>query len=205
MGLPVSARAQAAYEVVPTAQIPRSYESWSLFLICNPKWMLDKGDKGVVELFNAYKAFGAAIGEKNLAVWFWKKPAQTPTLENTDIGRMVSYCQKYHLLPSKTPQVIATTNYPDEPKIANWVAVNLGTNAQDSASALTALTDQLLSTGLKQADLDENERWRRFITAGAAAINSVGCYLNKVSLSFNVGVAKVEMAHSNDKGCKPSG
>jgi hypothetical protein len=58
---------------------------------------------------------------------------------------------------------------------------------------------------LTNPDLDENERWRRFIAAGAAAINSVGCYLNKVSLSFNVGVAKVEMAHSNDKGCKPSG
>src|SRR6267378_5806054 len=80
MGLPMSARAGAKVEVTPTEQIPRNYESWSIFLVCNPEWMLNKGDQGIADLFKAYKAFGAAIGEKNLAVWFWKKQTQNPTI-----------------------------------------------------------------------------------------------------------------------------
>ena len=109
LAAPSQGRAQAAYEVMPLQQIPRSYDSWSLFLVCNPAWLLENGDRGIAELFRAYKAFGQAIGPKNLAIWFWKAPAMTPTLENTDIGRMSEYCQKYRLTPSDTPQVVATT------------------------------------------------------------------------------------------------
>jgi hypothetical protein len=189
----------------PKSEIPRDYESWSLFLICNPKWILDKGDQGIADLYKAFNAFGDAIGANNVAVWFLKDKGQPPTVANTDINRMSSYCHKYHLLPSKTPQVIVTTSFPDDPNVVNRAILNLGSSASDSEAALNDLTDQLLKTGLNQAGLDEKERWRRFIAAGAAATSAVGCYMNKVSLSFNVGFAKGEIVHSNDKGCKPSG
>jgi hypothetical protein len=184
-----------AAQVTPTKKIPPDYKSWSLFLICNPSWIVDKGDQGIADLFKAYKAFGEAIGDKNLAVWFLKKDNQPPTVANADISRMSSYCQEYGLVPSKTPQVVATTRYPDDAAGSyDYVVVNLGTNASESALSLTALTDQLLRTGLNQANLNDNERWTRFISAGEAAFNTAGCLLNRMSLSINVGVAKVELA-----------
>jgi hypothetical protein len=96
------ARAQARIELTPTTEIPRSYKSWSLFLICNPAWIVENGDKGIEELFHRYKAFGESIGPNNLAIWFWKKPAVTPTSDNTDISRSEVYCEKYKLPPSIT-------------------------------------------------------------------------------------------------------
>jgi hypothetical protein len=73
------ARAQVRMELTPTTEIPRSYKSWSLFLICNPAWIVENGDKGIEELFHRYKAFGESIGPNNLAIWFWRKPAVAPT------------------------------------------------------------------------------------------------------------------------------
>ena len=61
------------------------YKSWSLFLICNPGWILVNGDDGILKLFSAYKAFSQAIGPKNLAVWFSNPPTQVPTTDTTDI------------------------------------------------------------------------------------------------------------------------
>src|ERR1700737_4544399 len=74
------AQAQASVNVLTYQDIPRicvefcaeerPYKSWSLFLICNPRWMLENGDKGIRDLFIAYYAFSRAIGPYNLAVWF---------------------------------------------------------------------------------------------------------------------------------------
>jgi len=201
LAAPSQGKAQAAYEVMPLQQIPRGYDSWSLFLVCNPAWLLENGDRGVAELFRAYKAFGQAIGPKNLAIWFWKAPAMTPTLENTDIGRMSEYCQKYRLTPSDTPQVVATTRHPDEPEPGDRVVANLNGDAANSARALTDLTDQLLKTGLNQSGLDDSDRWRRVASAGSAALSSVACYFNKVSISIKTGALNAELTHSSDRGC----
>lgn len=199
--VPGHGRAQAAFEVNPLQEIPRSYQSWSLFLVCNPAWILENGDRGVSDLFRAYKAFGQAIGPKNLAIWFWKAPAMTPTLDNTDIGRMSEYCQKYQLTPSDTPQVVATTRHPDEPELGDRVVANLNGNAANSARALADLTDQLLKTGLDQSGLDDSDRWRRVVTAGSAALSSAACYFNKVSISVKTGAINAEIAHTTDRPC----
>ncbi len=107
------ANAQASYEVTPTIAIPKNHSTWSLFLVCNPAWILQNGDQGIAELFKQYKAFGDAIGPNNLAIWFWKKPG-TPTADNTDVSRSSTYCERYKLLPSESPHVLVTTSYPDD-------------------------------------------------------------------------------------------
>ncbi len=94
--------AQARFEVEPTAEIPRDYGSWSLFLICNPAWIDQNGDDGIRTLFRQYKTFGDSIGPKNLAIWFWKEPAQEPSAKLTDVSRSSKYCGRYKLLlPSR--------------------------------------------------------------------------------------------------------
>ena len=194
--------AQQRFEVEPTVEIPRDYDSWSLFLICNPAWVLQNGDQGIEELFSAYKVFGEVIGPKNLAIWFWKTPALRPTVENSDLGRMSEYCKKFELMASKTPQVVATTVYPDlNEKLGDRVVANLNGSAENSAHVLTDLANQLLSTGLNQTSLDDNERWRRFSTAALSALSSVACYFNEVSISIKTKLLNVELAHTGEGGC----
>ena len=196
------ASAQQAFEVEPTVEIPRNYESWSLFLICNPAWVLQNGDRGIEELFRAYKVFGEVIGPNNLAIWFWKTPAWRPTVENSDLGRMGEYCKKFELTASETPQVVATTMYPDlEEEPGDRVVANLNGSAENSAQALTDLTDQLLSIGLNQSGLDDNERWRRISAAALSALSSVACYFNKVSISIKTNLLDVELAHTGEGNC----
>ena len=198
---PGNAYAQQAFEVMPTVEIPQDYDSWSLFLICNPAWVLENGDSGIEALFRAYKVFGEVIGPNNLAIWFWKSPAEVPTVENSDLGRMSQYCEKYELTPSETPQVVTTTVYPDLDELGNRVVANLNGSAENSANALSDLADQLLLTGLNQSGLDENERWRRIADATFSALSSVACYFNKVSISINTSILNVELAHSAQGDC----
>jgi hypothetical protein len=179
----------------------RSYKSWSLFLICNPGWMLRSGDEGIRDLFKAYSAFGRAIGPDNLALWFSDNSEKLPTLENTDIDRMSRYCVRFGLLPSQTPQVVTVTRYPDNAEVGAKVVANLNGDATNSARVLTDLTDELLKTGLSQTSLDENH-WGTWVASSASAVMArAACYLNKVSFSITTGVVNVEIAHAVDKGC----
>jgi hypothetical protein len=197
------ARAQVRIELTPTTEIPRSYKSWSLFLICNPAWIVENGDKGIEELFHRYKAFGESIGPNNLAIWFWKKPAVTPTSDNTDISRSAVYCEKYKLLPSESPHVLVTTRHPDDQDPGDRLVVSLnGLDAHDSALAITKLADQLVATGLSQSGLDNSDRWRRVLAAITTAISAASCYFNKVSFQFKTGAVSAEIGHSSsDHGC----
>jgi hypothetical protein len=48
LAAPPKVCAQASFEVMPTVEIPKEgYGSWSLFLICNPAWIIKNGDKGI--------------------------------------------------------------------------------------------------------------------------------------------------------------
>jgi hypothetical protein len=75
-------------------------------------------------------------------------------------------------------------------------------DGQASALVLAKLTDQLLVTGLNQAELEASERWRRVFSATGAAASAVGYYFSKVSFSFKTSVFNAEIAHaSKDKSC----
>jgi hypothetical protein len=171
--------------------------AWSLFVVCNPSWILQNGDAGIQDLFRAFIAFGRAIGPDNLAVWFvnTKYPLfEGPTLESTDIERMSKYCSKFGLIPSTTPQVITVINYPDDNDVGGQFVTNLNGDALDSARALTELTDELLETGLDQSTLDESY-WHSIAIAASSAMKHASCYLNKVSFSIKTGVFNAEITH----------
>lgn len=189
--------AEEAFEVMPTIEIPRGYESWSLFLICNPAWIVRQQDEGIRDLFGQYKAFGDAIGPSNLAIWFWKEPAPEPSANLTDVSRSSEYCGRFKLLPSKSPYVLVTTRHPDEQETGDYFLVSLnGLSPHDSAEVLAKLTDQLLVTGLNQAELDVSTRWQRSLAAVVAVVSNLGSYFNRVSFTFNTGLFKAEIAHS---------
>ena len=51
-----------------------TYETWSLFLICNPAWLDKREEERVLRLYDQFKVFGAVIGRRHLAVWFGTNP-----------------------------------------------------------------------------------------------------------------------------------
>src|SRR5439155_20203190 len=85
---------QAVAEVVrSTGAIPRDhYETWSLFLVCNPNWLAREKSRDLYSLYQMVRNFGRTIGDDNLAVWFWKETKRTddPNLaDNVDVERSV--------------------------------------------------------------------------------------------------------------------
>jgi len=184
-------------ELYQPTPIPDGYRSWSLFLVCNPGWIAQNGDKGIDDLYAKFQAFGDSIGDDNIAIWFWKKRSNRLTVENTDVERSARYCRKYRLKPSEGPHILVTKQHPDGPVPDNdKVVVKFnGLNAQKSADALAKLADGLHNPNADQTDNDT--WWWQHIPAAA---KSVACYFNKVTFSVNVGVFKGEIAHSGD-GC----
>jgi hypothetical protein len=189
-------------EVYPTEAISHEFKSWSLFLICGPGWILRNKDEGVRLLYEDFKAFGDAIGPNNVAVWFWKKTG-APTADNVDVDRSARYCQKYHLLPSDTPQLLVTTHFPDDPGEGDKFVVSLrGLSASEGANALDKITDQLMQSGLSQKSLDRNAFWSSLWSASGVALSAAGCYLNKVSISMHTGIFNAEISHSEEQSCR---
>jgi hypothetical protein len=146
-----AARAPDVSELVgPTAQIPRDhYQTWSLFLVCNPAWVEPDKSAELSGLYRRFKAFGEAIGHDNLAVWFWKNrlPVSDPRLaENVDVARSAEFCQLLHLMPSDGPHLVITNAYPDVAAFPKERAIYAlgGLPATDLAKLLGKLTDQLL-------------------------------------------------------------
>jgi len=113
---PEYSRSQALSEPKRHEPIPREgYASWSLFLICNPAWLLQENQAKLQDLYRQFRAFGRAIGPKHLAVWFWERSpgGATPALgEYVDVDRSSQYCDSLRLLPSQSPHVVVMTTYP---------------------------------------------------------------------------------------------
>src|SRR6267378_661897 len=88
--------AQESAEATHFEPIPKDhYKTWSLFLICNPRWMADDKTKDLGQLYKAFRAFGDTIGRDNLAVWFWKhKYFPGRKLDDVDLARSTDFCSR---------------------------------------------------------------------------------------------------------------
>ena len=149
---------QAAVELSGrTQQIPRNgYRTWSLFLICTPDWVTRDMSSDLANLYQRFQAFGDAIGDENLAVWFWKRdtPLDDPRLsDNVDVPRSAEYCRALRLRPSEGPFLVVTNAYPDLKAFPNERAVFAlgGLKVVDLARLLNTLTDELLLEGKVEA------------------------------------------------------
>lgn len=147
-------QAQATAELVgPMAEIPRErYQTWSLFLICNPDWVASSRSAELAHLYQRFRSFGDAIGRDNLAVWFWKRRGDVndPQLAaNVDVARSAEYCRVLGRAPSEGPYLVVTNSYPDLAAFpAERAVFALGAAAPaELAKLLNTLTDQLLLQG----------------------------------------------------------
>lgn len=196
--VPIAA-GQAVFESTVAGQpIPKNYQSWSLFLICNPQWLLSENDAKLSALHQQFRSFGQVIGARHLAVWFWKRrPAHgRPVAENIDVDRSAALCAKLKLLPSRSPYVVVTTAYPDlnQENLKHEVLIELNNLApSDIGDLLNMLADQLLVEGLKQADFDSEQYWSAWQRSAEAMRDALARMVKKVKLTVNTAVIKLEI------------
>jgi hypothetical protein len=187
--------------------VPRSYQTYSLFLVCNPQW-LDQDKRGDLHnLYIQFKNFGRAIGDDHVAVWFWKAEGRTldddgnlgQLAQDVDVERSERFCHAWKLKPSEGPHVVVTSTYPKESDLSagppkDIAVYSLGNMVPKDISALLAkLTDDLVQTGHVTQPAAAG-LWVRLLEATQQTINSFGC-----AWTFKIEAGPV---NANLKSCK---
>lgn len=187
---PLSAYSQAVEEVYTRDKpVPTGYKSWSLFLICTLDWLLPQNKDRVTDLYHQFVAFGRTIGPEHAAVWFWiRRPRWTTdvVIDNVDVERSITYCQRFKLPPSNGPYVLTTTTDPESASDAadhSTLALNERSPA-DIQKFLTALGDQLLIEGTPKQAANSEEFWRSQQAGFEAVQRSLGAFLSKVTFTI---------------------
>src|ERR1017187_3075454 len=122
--------AQAAfYAVSPTDEIPhQGFKTWSLFLVCGQEWANSNNNNGfdLYRLYKEFGRFGQAIGDDNLAVWFWKhqQVVDSKLAANIDIQRSDKFCTAFKLDQAHGPYLVVTSTYPDESNLSSGLPPN---------------------------------------------------------------------------------
>lgn len=178
--------------------IPReAYRTWSLFLVCNPEWLLPSSNERLKDLYDQFQAFGTAIGPEHLAVWFWRgRPNRSsPRLAaDLDVDRSTRFCRAYNLAPSHSPYVLVTSVYPDpdNPQVPPNLLIEFGgSNPEQISKNLAELSDQLVLKGLKTKTPDSKEYWATWFEAARASLKDVS---ERVKVTINTSFLRVEIA-----------
>jgi hypothetical protein len=199
-------------KVQSSQQIPQvdaasgvTFKSWTLFLVCNPKWLSAEKSRDLVDLFDQFENFGRTIGDDNAAIWFSKsrkkQSNQSSFKESIDVERSVKLCKAFGLTPSASPHIVVTSTYPDESALLAAVQTPVGLpknsaiyelgnkSAKEITDILASLADQLLEGKVRNGDtaasVESSSLWIRLLEATQHIINSFGC---KWSFTINTGV-----------------
>ena len=174
---PVAAALVVELETTSNESIPeltpssRPFKSWSLFLICNPAWVLPQNEVQLTELYLAFKAFGNAIGVEHAAVWF-RVSTGIDKESLVDVLRSAAFCTSLKLAPSAGPYVVITTEYPGAgrldqypqsfPKeLKSFSVISLAEKDSDQIiQSINKLADILVLQKMKRLDPQKEEWWR---------------------------------------------
>lgn len=201
--------AQDSAEVSRNDKIPEGYQTYSLFLICNPQWLDQDKRADLHNLYNQFKNFGRAIGDDHLAVWFWKTQGRTrddngnlgQLAQDVDVELSVRFCKSWKLKPSASPHLVVTSTYPSTSFFSSGLPKNtavfeLGNMApKDISSLLAKITDDLIQTG-RVSQPSPSGLWVRLLEATQKTINSFGC-----AWTFKIEAGPV---NADLKSCKSS-
>lgn len=179
---------QDAERVPRKKPIPKGYKTYSLFLVCNPRWLAPEKREGLLHLYQQFDSFGRTIGDQNVAVWFLASQDSRNDQEladNVDVERSVRFCQAWKLKPSAGPHVVITATYPNEMDLSSGLpkdsaVFELGNMGPKEISDLFAkLTDELIEKGRvdnsANAAKEPEAFWVRLLEAAQHSINSFGC------------------------------
>jgi hypothetical protein len=176
------ASAQQRVPVGFNQDIPaEGFKSWSLFLVCDPAWFHPEQRDALKDLQVRYWYFGDTTGPEHAAVWFTEKADPTSAL---DIPRMVLYCRRFDLDPSKGPHIVVTTIHPDRwtPTDSRIVLAFNRRSANEIQEMLSILNKQIVHGRLSQQELDSERWWLTW----AGVLESACRWLGKVEWGIDV-------------------
>lgn len=188
-------RGQAFQEVItPDREIDDGYETWSLFLICNPAWASPDAYERLESMWRAFVGFGRAIGDDHLAVWFWRRPPRWGTedlVDDVDVERATRWCDLYDLRPSESPHVLVTTTYPTlDERVEEYGTVELaGAEPAQITDFMVELADVLYEGDLASLDPQTESFWFRLFEAIRSPIRSLG---EDVAVTIQSGPLKLQ-------------
>jgi hypothetical protein len=184
----------------PHNQIPKSFKTYSLFLICNRRWIEAAKFAELEQLYGQFQAFGRAIGHDNAAIWFFGlgetsayHPDAAFAAHMTDVERSAGFCRDWKLKPSEGPHIVVTDGYPDEKRLGptpkgNYAIYSLGNmSPSEIAGLLDKLTDQLILSGKTEPSTDgslpkararseaPSSMWIRILASTQQTLNAFGC------------------------------
>lgn len=176
--------------VVPSgADIPMPrYQSWSLFLVCNNSWLRSDSLDKLDALYKRFEAFGRAIGESHVAVWFAKRKASPRIVERLDVDRSAAYCARFGLDPRESPHVFVTTSYPSLSNPSQrYLVLRLNGLTPDSIETLLGtLSAQILGQSLDQSEVDSEIWWLKIKQSVAAVFDVIGDIATKIKVTLKI-------------------
>ena len=201
------------------------YESWSLFLICDPAWLTgDQVSRSKLKrLHSQFRGFGSAIGPSNVAVWFGGEEPVNPGFRalkpnylrviEYDADRAAKFCARYGLVAKGSPYVVVTTQYPAEVEVggyvrprktpANYYKLSLSKlDMPQIERLLGSLADQVRSSDLSQVKIDSERYWTLWEQVLHRSLKAIGRMAKAVKVTINTAVVKVEI--NGDKVISPS-
>lgn len=200
-------------EVKPHQPIPEispitntQFKSWSIFLITNPIWVTSNAKELIDNLYDAYSAFGQAIGPNHSAIWLWKDAEIVSGSRGNviDVDRAATIIEILNeglrpderVSPSQGPFLYVTVMYPGRclleeypssfaPKSKNGYLLALGDiAAQDITTHLTELADQLVLHGVPNSDVASEPYWRAWQNALQTVGDKLGNLLKHISIAL---------------------
>jgi hypothetical protein len=181
------------------------YKSWSLFLISSPEWLLRQTKEKMNALYEQFGIFGNAIGDENLAVWFWSEPTLSGEDQRVvDVPRSVAICKRLKLKPSEGPYVVVMTEYPGQCVLTNpdsfpkdsapRLVIKLnGNDAASTAHLLGDLAEKLLTENLSKLQSKSDDYWNGWRNVFTKVSTLVIGLSSKVTVAFNTGPVKTEV------------
>lgn len=101
---------------IPTEVAGVPIRSWSLFLVCEPSWILQREPDRLWRLYWRFLELGQALGPEHAAVWFWARdpggPGEGEIQTAMDVVRSLAFCSQLGLPPAEGPFLLVTTDYP---------------------------------------------------------------------------------------------
>lgn len=205
-----SLRAQAVSELVTSDQpIPEDCKSWSLFLICNPAWVVPEGASNLESLYSQFQAFGGVLGPEHVAVWFWSREWSWDEQEElhtaVDVVRSSAFCSLLDLPLGDSPYVVVTTEYPGEARVSTYpetfhkpenfyvLALN-GVPASEATELLTRLANQIVAERLTEVDLGSEGYWRRWQQIFESLQSGLVDFSKTIRVTLNTQFFTVEMS-----------
>lgn len=202
---PPAVAAQVAVELttsvdpIPTEVTGVPIRSWSLFLVCEPSWILQRDPGRLWKLYWRFLELGQALGPEHAAVWFWARdpgrPGNGEIQTAIDVVRSLAFCSRLGLSPAEGPFLLVATDYPGPGLVSdlpNTVQVPRNRailrlpdpQTADFESLMEDVLEAVYSGDLRELDRETEGFWRAWQSVFESVQTGVAGAAGRISVTI---------------------